>query len=126
MAGKRDLQIESNIWRDRMQYAFKLHSCLLGFSFANDRCGCHWSMDRIGLSAFISHTSPLVRVSSGKFVDQHHSRYLHNLIVFGSFFSYFQIQIFECRGSKQSQKHNQKAQKAYREAQSSQKSLQRN
>ncbi|XP_057866070.1 uncharacterized protein LOC131073610 isoform X11 [Cryptomeria japonica] len=79
--------------------------------------GCHWSMDRIGLSAFISHTSPLVRVSSG---------YLHNLIVFGSFFSYFQIQIFECRGSKQSQKHNQKAQKAYREAQSSQKSLQRN
>ncbi|GLJ54177.1 hypothetical protein SUGI_1161210 [Cryptomeria japonica] len=35
--------------------------------------GCHWSMDRIGLSAFISHTSPLVRVSSGKFVDQHHS-----------------------------------------------------
>ncbi|XP_057863495.2 uncharacterized protein LOC131071604 isoform X1 [Cryptomeria japonica] len=33
----RDLPIESNIWRDRMHYGFKLHSCRLGFSFANDR-----------------------------------------------------------------------------------------
>ncbi|XP_057866068.1 uncharacterized protein LOC131073610 isoform X9 [Cryptomeria japonica] len=59
-------------------------TCRLKATFGEIACSCHWSMDRIGLSAFISHTSPLVRVSSG---------YLHNLIVFGSFFSYFQIQL---------------------------------
>ncbi|GLJ14984.1 hypothetical protein SUGI_0244630 [Cryptomeria japonica] len=29
--------IESNIWRDHVQYGFKLHNCRLGFLFANDR-----------------------------------------------------------------------------------------
>ncbi|GLJ24517.1 hypothetical protein SUGI_0468460 [Cryptomeria japonica] len=75
----RDLQIESNIWRDRMQYGFKLYSCRLGFSFANDRLAPEHGQAsllimRFGLGAFISRTSPFVRLLSGKFVDRHHSK----------------------------------------------------
>ncbi|GLJ27917.1 hypothetical protein SUGI_0548290 [Cryptomeria japonica] len=37
MATQKNARIEDNIWRDRMQYGFELHSCRLGFPFANDR-----------------------------------------------------------------------------------------
>ncbi|GLJ17114.1 hypothetical protein SUGI_0296170 [Cryptomeria japonica] len=37
MAAKQNPRIEGNIWRDCMQYGFELHSCRLGFLFANDR-----------------------------------------------------------------------------------------
>ncbi|XP_057866066.1 uncharacterized protein LOC131073610 isoform X7 [Cryptomeria japonica] len=96
MAGKRDLQIESNIWRDRMQYAFKLHSCLLGFSFANDRLPLEHGQVAIGVSIFF-----FLNNRGYIFSVIFCSGYLHNLIVFGSFFSYFQIQLFECKSTKQ-------------------------
>ncbi|XP_059077832.1 uncharacterized protein LOC131066241 isoform X2 [Cryptomeria japonica] len=121
MAGKKTPRIEGNIWGDRIQYGFKLHSCRLRFLFANDGCGMTvptmnglpWEHGRVAIMVLVL---PLLNFRGCGFLN--HFSLPHHLS-HSSISSHFNI-------SRSLNVEDENNHKAYKEAHDNHKSLQRN